>query len=126
MIQREWQRLLDSPTRSNENNKLKLLRAWEPLDIVFLIETKIKASRSSFLQRRLGFEGCVRVDPVGMSRWLIMMWRTKEVVELINYFHRHINVWCVEERLGARWILTGLYGNPKTSKRKVMGFIGLF
>lgn len=71
---------------------LYLLVSEKQLDIIFLMETRLKVSRATVLLRRLAFEGCVGVDSRGQSGDLLVMWRNEEMAELVNFSQRHINV----------------------------------
>lgn len=78
----------------------------------------MKGSKASFLRKRLGFEGCIVVDPIGLSGGLILLWKREGSVEIINYSQRHINAWCIEESEDTKWLFTRFYGNPETCKRR--------
>lgn len=86
-------------------------------DLVFLIETKLRNSRMQVIRRKLKFSGMLTVDPVGKSEGLALLWRDPVVVDIINYYVRHI---CARVSLtGSEEPLkfTGFYGNPDCGAR---------
>lgn len=62
-------------------------------DIVFLMETRLKACKVESIKRKMRMVGCVVVEPRGMSGGLMLMWKNDREVELLNYSYWHINVW---------------------------------
>lgn len=62
-------------------------------DIVFLMETRLKACKAKSIKRKMGMVSCVVVEPRGMSGGLMLMWKNNGKVELLNYSYWHINVW---------------------------------
>lgn len=47
-----------------------------------------------------------------------MLWHTEDQVEVLNYSLNHILVWVDDPLIQTKWLLTGFYGEPDTSKRK--------
>lgn len=87
-------------------------------NLVFIMETKIKTKKSEFIKRRIGFKGYFTVDSIGKSGGLVMLWNSELKVEVHNYSRRHINVWINEKSSNHKWLLTGFYGQPDSSKRQ--------
>lgn len=51
-------------------------------NVVFLVETKLKAKRLELLKRIIGFECCFVVELVGRSRGLVMLWQQDVLLEI--------------------------------------------
>ncbi|XP_042964510.1 uncharacterized protein LOC122298707 [Carya illinoinensis] len=87
-------------------------------NIVFLMETKINSDRCGRVKRRLKFDGCFTVEPVGRKGGLALMWDCDTYVEVLNYSLRHISAWITVEEGRRKWLLTGFYGEPEVNKRE--------
>lgn len=86
--------------------------------ILFLMETKLRSDKISFLRGKLDFDSVFVVDCVGRSGGLALFWRDEVTLEIQKYSNRHINA-VVKELCGDfLWKLTGFYGNPETAKRE--------
>ncbi|XP_041000998.1 uncharacterized protein LOC121246780 [Juglans microcarpa x Juglans regia] len=83
--------------------------------IVFLIETKLMAKKLEGIKRRMKWEGCFVMEPVGRKRGLVMLWREDVELEILNYSQHHISAYIGRKD---RWVLTGFYSHPEASKRK--------
>lgn len=59
--------------------------------LVFLIETELRTEGMDTVKRKLRFEGCCVVEPIGWKGGLALLWRTKEDMEIFNYSQRHIS-----------------------------------
>lgn len=70
------------------------------------METKIESSRLELVKRRLGFKGCVGVNPIGRKGGLGLMWRNSDDVEILNLSLNHILAWVRSERGNDRWLFT--------------------
>ncbi|XP_042939568.1 uncharacterized protein LOC122274610 [Carya illinoinensis] len=86
-------------------------------DMVFLMETKLFYGRALKVEERFRFEGVIVVESVGRSGALMIMWRQKERIVLVNYSQRHINVLVQEEGRRGKWLLTCFYGQPEARYR---------
>lgn len=62
-------------------------------EIVFLIETRIRTEKADGIKRKLEMEGCIVVEPRGMSGGLMVLWKKEDQVELLNYSQWHISLW---------------------------------
>jgi exonuclease III len=95
----------------------RLVKNKRPV-LVFLMETKLRASKMENLKVKLGFGSIFTVDCVGRSRGLALLWNNDFVVNIINYSRRHIHaeVWSKSKR--DRWLFTGFYGHPEVARRK--------
>jgi hypothetical protein len=87
--------------------------------VLFLSETKMSASRSQELKRRLGFPHAFGVNSDGLSGGLVMLWKDEVVLDLKTYSKYHIDMWVTEDITnGRKWRFTGFYGVSKRSQRK--------
>ncbi|XP_040986473.1 uncharacterized protein LOC121234570 [Juglans microcarpa x Juglans regia] len=86
--------------------------------IMFLIETMIVTKRVEGIRRKVGFEQCFVVDPVGNGGGLSLLWKDEVEVEIVNYSRWHVNAWVMDGELRKRWLFTGFYGHLETAKRK--------
>ncbi|KAF5449972.1 hypothetical protein F2P56_030362 [Juglans regia] len=98
-------------------NLLLLVKDKTP-NVVFLMETKLVASKVEGIKRRLGWEGCFVVDPMGRKGGLALLWCKEKEVEILNYSQHHINAMVRSEEKKMSWLLSGFYGHPVVSKRK--------
>lgn len=62
-------------------------------NLVFLSETKLEVSRLKRVKRRLGFLGCVGVNPIGRKGGLALLWRNQNEVEILNFSQNHTSAW---------------------------------
>ncbi|XP_019176865.1 PREDICTED: uncharacterized protein LOC109172170 [Ipomoea nil] len=85
-------------------------------EFVFLMETKASASQVERVRVRLGFEGCINVDRVGIGGGLALMWKVADMASLLDYSANHINVKVTLPGQPA-WRLTCFYGFPERSRR---------
>ncbi|XP_042952137.1 uncharacterized protein LOC122289225 [Carya illinoinensis] len=87
--------------------------------LVFLVETKCSRSRIESVKHLTKFDYCLAVDSMGSSGGLAMMWKNNLEVQLVSFTRWHISVMIADKRHNTPWMLTGFYGHPVTSKRKL-------
>lgn len=141
-MDREWRRLLSSPTDRNENFKLELLglgnlrtvqdhcrmlKEKSPL-MVFLMETKLRKDKMERIRYKLGFLSMFVVDGVGKGGGLALFWGDDISVDIQNFSHRHINGVIKFSNSDVPWKFTSFYGHPNAAKcqeawnlRKILG-----
>jgi hypothetical protein len=91
-----------------------LIRSYNPA-VVFLSETKKKASAMDKLKWSLGFSSGMAVDCNGRSGGLALWWREDVVVS--------VRPWCqyfIDAKIefgGKTWRFSGIYGEPRTELR---------
>ena len=88
-------------------------------DLVFFMETKLEAYRWEFLKRKLRYEGCFVVNPLGRSGGLALLWKMETDVIIQSYTRFHINAIIKADKDYMEWQFTGFYGHPEVSKRQV-------
>ena len=84
------------------------------LDVMFLIETKVKHSVLESVKIKLSFAGKLVVDCVGRSGGLCLLWTNNIKVDLYSYTRFHIDVKMVSCG-SVVWRLTGFYRDPDAS-----------
>ncbi|XP_042954578.1 uncharacterized protein LOC122290989 [Carya illinoinensis] len=97
---------------------LRLLVKEKLPDVVFIMETKLNYVRSNRIAKSLNFEGCCVSEAVGRSGGLILMWKQKDLLELVNFSRYHFNVMVKDGFSSFSWLLTCFYGHPNASLRK--------
>ena len=85
--------------------------------MVFLMETILPSYRLEKIRVKLGFNHVFRVDCVGRSGGLALLWSEDCNVKIQNYSRRHINVVIKTNEIGHKWKFTGFYSNPDVGKR---------
>lgn len=73
-------RVLGSPRTIHA---LCLIVKEKKLDFVFLMKTKLSASRLNGLKYKMGLQGCFVVDSMGRSGGLTLLWKCEMNVEVI-------------------------------------------
>jgi hypothetical protein len=105
LMVRGWRRLWNSLANCNEYPKLKLPKAWEPLDssralplgeakaflFSLFMETKLRKSKMESVRSRLGFPNMLVVDCVGWNGGLALLWSNNIDVDIQNFSQCHIN-----------------------------------
>ncbi|XP_042974736.1 uncharacterized protein LOC122306373 [Carya illinoinensis] len=87
-------------------------------DVVFHMETKLPYGRADGIAKTLKFEGCCVSEAVGRSGGLILLWKQKDQVELVNFSRHHFNVLVNDTQCNFKWLLTCFYGHPNANLRK--------
>lgn len=88
--------------------------------IVGLYETKLKSKQWDTLRVKLGFQNCFSVDSIGRSGGLALLWYSDTDVVISPLSNSHIDA-IVNSTSSFR--ITLFNGNPRTEKRKKLGFI---
>ncbi|GLT53039.1 hypothetical protein SLA2020_263360 [Shorea laevis] len=85
---------------------------------LFLMETKIRQKRMHLIRNKIGFDGMVAVDSIGLSGGLALLWQEANEVSIQNYSLRHISVVITTIDSVRSWRLTGFYGHPDWASRE--------
>ncbi|XP_031101977.1 uncharacterized protein LOC116005882 [Ipomoea triloba] len=83
----------------------------------FLMETKAKMNQLEQLRSRLGYEGLLGVDRVGLGGGLALLWQNSDMADLLSYSNNHIDV-VVNVTSKPPWRLTCFYGYPERARRQ--------
>ncbi|KAJ4838159.1 hypothetical protein Tsubulata_034998 [Turnera subulata] len=94
-----------------------LVRHENP-DILFLAETRQGNRMMERLKWRMGLGNGVFVDPIGSRGGLALLWKDGVEVRLQSFSRFHIDALVEEEGVPA-WRITGFYGAPVATKRRV-------
>lgn len=81
------------------------------------METKICHNRMQQVRRKIGFEGMLLVDPVGLSGGIALLWKFADEVIIENYSRHLINATIVLGGSIESWKLMGFYGHPDRAHR---------
>ena len=88
--------------------------------LVFLCETRQKATKMKRLRNWLGLRGFLDVDSNGMSGGLALYWHENCVVEVLESDERYIDAKIKLEEGGTQWRITCVYGEPRVENRPAM------
>ncbi|KAA3488136.1 reverse transcriptase [Gossypium australe] len=92
------------------------LRAINPR-ILFLIETKLSAKKMELVRLKCGFEYGIDIRAMGFRGGLSLGWKGNSLVSLKSFSSFHVDVEVQDNDCGAKWRLTGFYGNPDERDR---------
>ncbi|XP_074297397.1 uncharacterized protein LOC141628115 [Silene latifolia] len=92
---------------------LRALIRWEAPAIVFLCETKLSGRELQRVRERVDGYFCIKVDSMGRSCGLAMMWKRDIDCNFLSSSVHHIDFSIRSE--GGEWRLTGFYGWPAVS-----------
>ncbi|KAG2685685.1 hypothetical protein I3760_10G137200 [Carya illinoinensis] len=87
-------------------------------DVVFLMETKLPYARANGIAKTLNFEGYCVSEAVDRSGGLIVLWKQKDQLELVNFSKHHFNVLVNDTQCNFKWLLTCFYGHLNINLRK--------
>ena len=93
-----------------------MVRSKKP-DLVFLMETKLRADKMERVRVQLGFDYAFAVDSVGLNGGLALLWMADSKVEIQNYSRWHINAVIRTTPNDQPWKFTGFYSHPEAYKR---------
>lgn len=96
---------------------LRDLRTLIPLRI-FSCETKLVQVKFLKLKFSPNYINAFVVDCVGRRRGLALLWNQNVDLTFRSFTKYHINVIIKFSNLANAWRFTGIYGDPKVSKRK--------
>lgn len=91
-------------------------RVYSP-SIVCLLETKVSGSHANTICSSFGFEEWIRVEAVGFSRGIWILWKNTLTVHVIETHPQFITL-KVEDSEVSTWFLTVVYGSPEHQLRK--------
>lgn len=89
------------------------------VDLLVILETHISGSKAYGVISCLGFSGSAKVDVVGFSRGIWVLWRREMLdIEVLSSSSQFINLLVYNKN--KPWILTILYANPKDKVRELL------
>ncbi|CAN1177309.1 hypothetical protein LINPERHAP2_LOCUS33031 [Linum perenne] len=88
------------------------------LEVVLLVEPKISGERAERVCRKLGFEEYVRVEAVGFSGGIWVLWHPSKVTftsidQATQFLHLEVH-----GDTSDKFILTVIYGKPSLRERE--------
>ncbi|KAK6145264.1 hypothetical protein DH2020_022084 [Rehmannia glutinosa] len=84
--------------------------------VILLFEIMIPNNKVEIIRTKLGYEGLFTVDRNGHGGGIAILWKIKDMIQLLSYSDNHINV-LVHLRDVDSWRLTGFYGFLERCKR---------
>lgn len=87
------------------------------LDLVFLIETKLRSNKMVEIKLKAGLKNIFVVDCEGRSGGLALLWGAEVDLKIVNYSRRHIHTKITSHELGTLWKFTDFYRHPVPHKR---------
>lgn len=126
-LQRYWQRLLNSPAKSNESVGLELSWAWEPTykdqlaelvwaknpSVVSLAKTWTDRDRLVQVQRQIDFKNMLEVTQRNKARGLVIFWKEDFDMSIEAFSPNHIDS-MINKNKEDEWRFTAFYGKPDT------------
>lgn len=97
--------------------ELRALMAQFRPSLVFLMETKNKSEFVQRVKRRLQFQSCLVVDPVGTAGGLAIMWDDRITIEVDSMAENFINLKCEEGVRGNKMRITFVHAPHTYPKR---------
>ncbi|KAJ1386879.1 Endonuclease/exonuclease/phosphatase superfamily [Sesbania bispinosa] len=94
-----------------------LCKVYKPA-LLFLSETKAKASQVKEISRKLQFQNSFVVDSVGRSGGLCLLWNNSLEVEVLNSCQNYIHAYVTLKKDGSLWVSNFVYGNPRARERR--------
>lgn len=102
----------------------RMVRSLRP-QIIFLSETKKRATNMERLCVRWGFDTCLSVDCIGENGRLNLLHIVSSGLESKSYSPNHIDVVIKTEPSSQSWRFTNIYGFPKLAARFILGIFQL-
>lgn len=108
--ERGWGRLFPSLIRD--------LVSRHKLDMLFLFETRVSGARADRIISRMGFSNSCKIDAIGYSGGIWLLWNGDCVdVDILLTHRQFIHVKVKSSPREAPWFLTGVYGSPQIQGR---------
>lgn len=108
--------------KPREFRTLRELINKEDPNLVFLQETKVKASYFSAKKFMFGYSNGLRVGCEGKSGGLAVMWKEDINFEILQFLSHHIHGTITSRTEGgtslSKWSVTGVYGHLEVNWRK--------
>ena len=96
----------------------ELLRIHKPV-ILGLLETKVSGFKADTICNKLGFEHWLRVEALGFSGGIWLLWKESCNVQILKTHPQfiHLKVYSEDDQ---QWLLSVVYGSPTYSLRKFL------
>ncbi|XP_019167321.1 PREDICTED: uncharacterized protein LOC109163057 [Ipomoea nil] len=96
---------------------LKLLLAFHRPSFICLLEPKVSSNQANKLCSGFGFDEWIRVEAVGFSGGIGLLWKKSVTINVINTHPQYISVQVMERNLEPCYI-SMVYGSPDHQLRK--------
>ena len=97
---------------------IKAFTRKEDLDMLFMVETKIKAPKVDCLRLVMGFNSSFCVDSIGSAGGLTFFWSLRVDLEVVYSNNNCIAALVYFDPLESSWLLIGVYGPPYLAIRR--------
>ena len=97
---------------------IKAFTRKEGPDVLFMVETKIKASKVDCLRLVMGFNSSFCVDSIGSAGGLTFFWSLRVDIEVVYSNNNCIAALVYSNPLESLWLLIGVYGPPYLAMRR--------
>lgn len=99
---------------------LKFLISTTRLDVLILLEPRISGSKADEVCRKLNFDDWARVECVGYSGGIWLLWNSSNFsIDIVQTSPQFIH--CrMEEKNREAWFLTAVYGSPNVGARNLL------
>lgn len=95
------------------------LREFDP-DVVVLVETRVSGFRANRVVQSIGFSFSHRVEARGFSGGIWILWKANVDMVVMSNESQFVHLKVKFPDLSDWIFFTGVYGNPKIAKRKVL------
>lgn len=99
---------------------MDMIRSFKPM-LVGLLEPKVSGSNADVLCRRFGFDQWVRVEAVGFSGGIWVLWNDDLNVEVVHTSPQFVLL-KVAYGISGSWYISFIYGSPTSHLRKKLWF----
>ena len=119
---RYWQRLVPSPTRSNESLSIELSWAWKPTYKRSACRLGVgkrslcRVFRLEQFQQRIQFKNLFEFPRINKGGGLAIFWKEDFPLEIETYSKDHIDT-TINKNIEKEWRFTKFYEEPDTHKR---------
>nr|GMD95524.1 uncharacterized protein LOC109184723 [Ipomoea batatas] len=86
--------------------------------LLFLMETRANSNKMEIIKNKLGFEGLLTVDSIGLSGGLALLWMHGLDLSIESYLVNHIDANIRLDDSAIVWRFTGFYGCPERNRRR--------
>ena len=95
-----------------------IIRIHKPT-ILGLLETRVSGEKADTVCRKLGFDYWVRVEALGFSGGIWVLWKECMKVDILKTHPQFIHMQ-IDTEGGRDWLFSMVYGSPNVSLRKFL------
>ncbi|XP_028796894.1 uncharacterized protein LOC114752327 [Neltuma alba] len=94
-----------------------LLQGYKP-DVVVLVEPRISGAKADQVIRKIGYQNSHRVEAVGYSGGIWLLWRDHLTIEIVSNHKQFIHTYIQRANETTATAFTAIYGSPNASRRE--------